>query len=146
MLCALLPLGLGTLALLVSHQVAGQSGGLLTGALLLSALGLAMVLVQMHGRLLAEPLLQAQQALEALQRGDYDHPIPVPRLDESGEVLRRIRELGDYLVVVLPSDADIDEDKALGTTEPVPQRRPAGSVQAREVASSLPASAGQSRM
>ena len=88
LLCALLPLGLATLALLVSHQWPGPAGSPLAGALLLGALGLALALVQSHGRALTEPLLQAQQALDALQRGDYDHPVQVLRLDESGEVLR----------------------------------------------------------
>ena len=133
LLCALLPLGLATLALLVSHQWPGPAGSPLAGALLLGALGLALALVQSHGRALTEPLLQAQQALDALQRGDYDHPGPVLRLDESGEVLRRIRELGDYLTVVLPSENDDEPDQV-------------HQVQVREAASSLPASAGQSRM
>lgn len=137
LLCALLPLGLATLALLVSHQWPGPAGSPLAGALLLGALGVALALVQSHGRALTEPLLLAQQALDALQRGDYEHPVPVPCLDESGEVLRRIRELGDYLTVVLPSE---DDDEAYQ----VPQATQAPQV--REAASSLPASAGQSRM
>ncbi|NRT58285.1 HAMP domain-containing protein [Sphaerotilus uruguayifluvii] len=152
LLCALLPLGLATAAVLVAQGHFGNSDTPLAGALLLGALGCAMALVHLHAREISRPLRQAEKALEALQRGDYDHRVPVTRLDESGRVLLRIRELGDYLAVVLPTEEDDGPDER---PSPAPRQARGGgapaaragrAAQAREAVSSLPASAGQSRM
>jgi len=157
MLCALLPLGPATGAVLMAQSRFGPNSSLLVGALLLMALGCAMVLVHRHAQALTHPLQQAALALEALQRGDYDHPVPVRCLDQTGEVLVRIRALGDYLAVMLPAeDADLDDEPmATGASVSRPpltltrhgnRTFQAETAQACDVVSSLPASAGQSRM
>ena len=87
LLCALLPLGLPRWRCWC-HQWPGPAGSPLAGALLLGALGLALTLVQSHGRALIEPLLQACSRRWTHSSAATDHPVPVLRLDESGEVLR----------------------------------------------------------
>ncbi|MFM2342651.1 MAG: hypothetical protein RLZZ592_2304 [Pseudomonadota bacterium] len=157
MLCALLPLGPATGAVLMAQSRFRPDSGLLVGALLLLGLGCAMVLVHRHTQALMQPLQQATLALEALQRGDYDHPVPVRCLDQTGEVLMRIRALGDYLAVMLPAeDMDLEAAPEVPSAQKarLPQTLPrhdslafqTRATQARDVVSALSASAGQSRM
>jgi HAMP domain-containing protein len=97
---------------------------MLSGGLLLAALGTALAMLHRNIRSILEPLEEARAALEALARGDYDRPVRIRRIDEVGDVLIAIDDLSQYLAVMLPA-----EDVA---PEPEPVSRP--TVPARPIA------------
>ena len=97
---------------------------MLSGGLLLAALGTALAMLHRNIRSILEPLEEARAALEALARGDYDRPVRIRRINEVGDVLIAIDDLSQYLAVMLPA-----EDVA---PEPEPVSRP--TVPARPIA------------
>ena len=93
---------------------------LLSGALLFTAFGGALVLLGANVRSVVRPLEEARRVTQALARGDYDQRARVERLDEVGHLLVALDGLGDYLAVMLPEEAEQKASKPTGTR--LPQR------------------------
>jgi methyl-accepting chemotaxis protein I, serine sensor receptor len=106
----LLPLALATTALVLSWAAidegpaAGKGLALLSGAMLLVAIGSALVLQHINACTLLHPLESARRLTQALVQGHYGERIRVDRLDEAGRLLVALEELGDYLAVMLPEE------------------------------------------
>lgn len=123
----LIPLGLAACAVWAAGDPSqldparGQTVGpaptpwnaMLSGGLLLAALGVALAMLHRNIRAILEPLEEARSALEALARGDYDRPVRIRRIDETSDVLIAIDDLSQYLAVMLPADDDEPETPAV---------------------------------
>lgn len=103
---SLMPLVLAACALALAWLPAqpGTDARLLSGALLFSAVGAALVLLQANVRTVVAPLQEARRLTQALSEGDYDQRTRITRLDEVGELLVALEGLGDYLAVMLPDE------------------------------------------
>jgi HAMP domain-containing protein len=116
---SLFPMALATLALALAWAAIdegpalGNGLAMLSGAMLLLAIGSALVLQHINAVAVLHPLENARRLTRALVQGRYDERVRVDRLDETGRLLVALEELGDYLAVMLP-----DED-----AEPAPPRR-----------------------
>ena len=102
-----LPLGLSTVALAlawIAQPGNGPAHALLAGALMLGAIGSGLVLLRRNTAALVQPMEEAKAVTHALALGQYDRRARIERLDEVGEVLVALEQLGDYLAVVLPED------------------------------------------
>jgi hypothetical protein len=109
--------------LLQNHPAAAATWrAMLSGGLLLAALGTALALLHSNIRSILEPLEEARAALEALSRGDYDRQVRIRRIDEIGDVLIAIDDLSQYLAVMLPEEDDVSPEPA----SPTPVPRPVG--------------------
>lgn len=129
----LIPLGLAACAVWAAGDPAqfdhGQSIGtartpwnaLLSGGLLLAALGVALAMLHRNIRSILEPLEEARSALEALARGDYDRPVRIRRIDETSDMLIAIDDLSQYLAVMLPADEGEPEPPAVAPVTASPR-------------------------
>ena len=121
----LMPLGLTTVAFgtvwlpAVTGSVHAGRFALLSAALLMAAVGVAMVMLQMNTRAVLRPLEDAHRMTKALGRGQYSVRVRVERLDEAGRLLVALEQLGDYLAVVLPEeDAVATAKTVVRSTQP----------------------------
>ncbi|WP_293998406.1 HAMP domain-containing protein [Sphaerotilus sp.] len=121
----LVPLGLTTVAFgtvwlpAVTGSAHAGRFALLSAALLMAAVGVAMVMLQMNTRAVLRPLEDAHRMTKALGRGQYGVRVRVERLDEAGRLLVALEQLGDYLAVVLPEeDAAATAKTVVRSTQP----------------------------
>lgn len=95
----------------------GASGtgrfALLSVALLFVAIGTGLVLVQVNTEAVQRPLEDASAMAKALVQGQYGVHVRVNRLDETGQLLVALEQLGDYLAVVLPEPDDEASGRSL---------------------------------
>lgn len=79
---------------------------LLSVALLFVAIGTGLVLLQVNTQAVQRPLEDASAMTKALMQGQYGVHVRVNRLDETGQLLVALEQLGDYLAVMLPEPDD----------------------------------------
>ena len=79
---------------------------LLFVALLFVAIGTGLVLLQVNTQAVQRPLEDASAMTKALMQGQYGVHVRVNRLDETGQLLVALEQLGDYLAVMLPEPDD----------------------------------------
>ena len=79
---------------------------LLSVALLFVAIGTGLVLLQVNTQAVQRPLEDASAMTKALMQGQYGVHVRVNRLDETGQLLVALEQLGDYLAAMLPEPDD----------------------------------------
>ena len=82
------------------------SVALLSVALLFVAIGTGLVLLQVNTQAVQRPLEDASAMTKALMQGQYGVHVRVNRLDETGQLLVALEQLGDYLAAMLPEPDD----------------------------------------
>ena len=100
----LVPLGMATSAVGVAVGADAGNPALLSGALMLASIGTGLAMLQVNARALCQPLDEARLATRALARGDYARRTRITRMDETGQLLAELDELGNYLAVMLPEE------------------------------------------
>jgi hypothetical protein len=106
----LVPLGLAVTSLglawvpIVTGSTHLQATALLSGALMFMAIGTGLAMLERNAQALTLPLEEACAAANALLQGQNDRRIRITRMDETGDVLVALHELGNYLAVMLPEE------------------------------------------
>lgn len=98
-------------------MIMGSAGtgrfALLSVSLLFVAIGTGLVLLQVNTQAVRRPLENASVMTKALMQGQYGVHVRVNRLDETGQLLIALEQLGDYLAVMLPEPDDEASDRSL---------------------------------
>lgn len=90
----------------ITGSASAGSFALLSVALLFVAIGTGLVLLQVNTQAVQRPLEDASAMTKALMQGQYGVHVRVNRLDETGQLLVALEQLGDYLAVMLPEPDD----------------------------------------
>lgn len=130
----LIPLGLATLSLglawvpILTGAAHLQATALLSGALMFMAIGTGLAMLERNAQALTRPLEEACAAANALLQGQHDRHIRITRLDETGDVLVALHELGNYLAVMLLEE-DRDENQCRPPSRPVAVAAPRATLE-----------------
>lgn len=120
----LVPLGLAVVSLglawvpMLTGSPSLQTTALLSGALMFIAIGTGLVMLERNAQALTLPLEEACAAANALLQGQHDRRIRITRMDETGEVLVALHELGNYLAVMLPEEDEVSSGKPVVVAAP----------------------------
>lgn len=117
----LVPLVLSTVAVVLAWEHQNQSlyGAWIVGLFSALALFAAFRLYLINLKAVLEPIEQATQTVKSLAWGHNLSALKFPHVNETSELLVAIQELGDYLMVMLAQDDELDS----AATPPAARRR-----------------------